>query len=205
MAARSMSGRMARSGRDKRPGSLRRAVVLALGVAVVVAVVVAAITRPSAPAGSRITAFQSAIHEPIQHWGKVEVLGMRPAMDDLRRGAGVPPPAIAREARAWQGGLALVGRQLAAVAVPNGLSRAMTLFTRALAEYVHAAVLVEQAASTDGADRASLLDAAVQTAQHGDCLYDDASVEIQRARGDAGLAPTIDFPNHPCPGAGTAP
>jgi hypothetical protein len=176
-------------------------VVLAVGVCVVVAAIVAMLNRPAAsPHADQINAFQAAIHEPIQHWGKVEILGMRPAMGDLRRGTGVPPEAIGQEAQAWQAGLAQVGRQLDAATVPGYLSHAMTLFKQALAEYVHVAVSVQQAAATDGAARTGLLDQAAASALRGDCIYDDASVEIQQARHDAGLATTRDFPDHPCAG-----
>jgi hypothetical protein len=175
--------------------------VLAAGVCVVVAAIVAVLTRPTtSPRADQIDAFQAAIHAPVQHWGKVQVLGMRPAMGDLRRGTGVPAATIAQEAQAWQSGLALVGRQLDAVSVPPYLSHAMALFKQALAQYTDVAVLVQQAAATDGPARISLLDQAVASGLRGDCIYDDASVEIQQARRDAGLGTTRDFPDHPCAG-----
>jgi hypothetical protein len=176
-------------------------------VCVIVAAIVAAVTRSSLPArAGEISAFQAAIHEPVQHWGRIEIYGMRPAIADLAGGTGdAPPAAIGAEARAWQNGFAQIGQQLDAATVPGYLSHAMALFKQALADYVHAARFVEQGAAINGEARTGLLDQAAAAAQSGDCAYDDASVAIQQARHDAGLGTTIDFPDHPCAGSRTTP
>jgi hypothetical protein len=170
-------------------------------VAALVVVAVLGARSASAPRTDELVAFEAAIHDPIQHWGKIEVLGMRPAMFDLRRGSGVPAAAIAEEARQWQEGMREIGRQLAAAHAPASESQVVPLFTRALAGYVNAAALVERAAGSDaGSARNALLDEAISSAQHGDCVYDDASMAIQHARLQAGLGTTIDFPDHACAG-----
>src|SRR5258708_6201774 len=164
-------------GRGRSRAGVRGIVVLAIGVCIIVAAIVATVTRNSVPAlASQVNAFQTAIHEPIQHWGRIEIYGMRPAIADLVQGTGdAPPSAIGAEARAWQNGFTQIGQQLDAVIVPGALSHAMVLFKQALADYAHAAVLVEQATTADGTVRTGLLSQAVASAQGGDCVYDDAS------------------------------
>jgi hypothetical protein len=189
-----------RRGNSTRTGGVRRVVIAGLGLCAVVLVAVAVLgARTAGPRADEITAFEAAINEPIQHWGKVEVLGMRPAIFDLRRGAGVPATAIAQEAREWQKGLAQIGRQFDSVRAPSSESQALHLFKRALADYVNAAALVERATAAEpGTARNALLDQAIAGAQHGDCVYDDGAVAIQQARQQAGLPTTIDYPDHPC-------
>lgn len=176
--------------------------ILGAGVLVLAATLVAVVGRqPSTPTAAQIQDFQSAIQQPVQHWGKIEIYGMRPAMADLAQGTGqAPPSAIGQEARAWQDGFRQISQQLDAVSVPGALSHAMTLFKYALADYEQAASLVERAASEQSAARGALLSQAAQVAQNGDCAYDDASVELQHARQAAGLGTTTDFPDHPCSG-----
>jgi hypothetical protein len=177
---------------------MRGIAVLALGVTVVVVVVVTMLGRSTPPDGAQIMALQTALHDPVQHWGRIEVLGMQPAISDLRTGTGVPATTIAAEARAWQDGLAQVGRQLDTIDAPARLAPAMTLFDQALGDYLRAGALVQQATAVEGPARSALLDDAVAAAQNGDCDYDDAGVAIQQARLRAGLGTTTDFPNHAC-------
>lgn len=178
--------------------------VSGVGGLVVAVALVAVLGRGAGTAtATQITTFQTAIAQPIQHWGKIEVLGMRPAVQDLIQGSDLPSETIGAEASAWQDGLRQVGQQLAAANVPGVLSHSMSLFKQALSAYMQAAILIQKATAVQGAARTSLLDQAAQTAQHGDCIYDDASLELQHARIAAGLGTTRDFPDQPCSGGAT--
>jgi hypothetical protein len=186
----------------RRRRGVRVTLVAAVAVCSTAAVLISVLGRATAASPAQVTAFQAAAKDPIQHWGKIEVLGMRPAIADLRQGTGVPPALIAAEARAWEAGLADIGRQLDAIEVAADLRSTMALFQGALAEFLRSARFVEQAASVPGAARGALIDTAIAAAQHGDCLYDDGGVALQQARGRAGMGGTADFPSHPCASAG---
>jgi hypothetical protein len=188
-------------------GGLRRVSLLAVAASAIVVVVLLVVFRSHATTvnSTAVESFQAAMKAPVQHWGKIEVYGMRPAMADLRSGTGVGPEAIAEEARAWQRGLADVGRQLDAISAPSTLGQPLSLFKQALAGYVHVAWLVEQAAGAGEGTRQELLSQAVAAAKRADCVYDDGSVQLQSARLAAGLRKTPDFPDHQCAGSGAQP
>lgn len=185
----------------------RRVIVVGAGCAALVAGVTAAfLSAPGAerphPSAAAVQAWQAAIRQPVQHWGRIEVLGMQPAISDLRAGTGVPAVTIAGEARAWQSGLRDVRARMDAAMPPGGLLSAARLFDQAVVLYLQAAETVEQAASGPQAARLQLIDRAVRTAMRGDCAYDSASVVLQQARLDAGLGTTADFPDHTCASTG---
>jgi hypothetical protein len=145
-----------------------------------------------------IARYQSAIHDAVLHWGRIEIMGMQPAIADLRRG-GDDAPAIAGEAQAWQRGLSGIQASFARVRAPSSLLPSQRLFRAALGAYVDAAMTTVQAARASAAQRDAFIREAVQDAMRGDCLYDQAGVELQAARADADLPATPDFPDHLCP------
>jgi len=155
----------------------------------------------AAPAPS-VQAWQAEIMPPVQHWGQIEILGMRPAISDLRAGTGVPAITVAGEARAWQSGLRDVRSGMDAAHPPAGLLAAARLFDQALALYLQAAETIERAASGPVEARVALIDRAVSTAMQADCVYDSASAVLQQARIEAGLGTTADFPDHTCSSTG---
>jgi hypothetical protein len=179
--------------------SLRASSVMALAAVALLAGLVA-VSREAQPGPSAgdISAYQDSIHAAIQHWGQIEIYGMQPAIADLRNGRGVGPEAIGGEAAAWGRGLEQVRQQLQGVTPPSGLSHAADLFQEALGKYLQVAKLVEQATAVDGAARLELLDHAALLGRSGDCVYDNASVDLQNARVAAGLGTTADYPDHQC-------
>lgn len=180
---------------------MRRGLV-ALPLAAVVAVSALVVLRTGGhnevPAARKaVLAYQQAVHPLAVEWGKVEILGMRPAIGDLLDDGGVPPETIAGEARHWQATLASLRERLAAVPVPEGLEEAARLFDASVTEYVNAARTFEAAASADGQARQDGIDRGIEHAQAGARLYNEASMRLQTARKLVGLGPTDDFPNQP--------
>jgi hypothetical protein len=190
--------------RTTRKHSRRSALIIGIGACVVVAGVVTAVTWPRATstAADRITAYQAAIKDPVQHWGRIEIYGMQAAISDLRAGTGVPAEAITGEAQAWRDALVQIRGQFIAADAPSELGPASAKFQQALALYLEAADTVKQATIAAPDVRQALIDRAVAAARQGDCVYDDASVDLQNARHSADLPTTPDFPNHPCAAAG---
>ncbi|HEX9969764.1 MAG TPA: hypothetical protein VGB03_06465 [Acidimicrobiales bacterium] len=141
--------------------------------------------------------YHQAVHPLAVEWGKVEILGMRPAIGDLLSGEGVPAETIAGEARHWQATLASLRERLAAVPVPDGLAEAARLFDASVAEYEKAARTFETAASTEGTARQQGIERGIDQAKAGARLYNEASMKLQTARKLVGLGPTEDFPNQP--------
>jgi hypothetical protein len=145
-----------------------------------------------------IVSYQEAVHPLAVEWGKIEILGMRPAIGDLLAGEGVPAETIAGEARHWQSTLASLRDRVAAVPPPDGLEEASRLFDASLAAYIEAARLFEAAADGPPGDaRRATVDRGIERAQEGARLYNEASLRLQAARKLVGLGPTEDFPNQP--------
>jgi hypothetical protein len=174
--------------------------VAAGGVAALVAAIVIAAQRSqdSPPTRAEVERYQSAIKGPLDHWGKIEDLGMRPAVADLQSGNGVPPPLIAGEARAWQSGLKQIRQQMHDAGAPAPLGHAADLFDQSLQLYLRAAEVFEQAAAGPQSDAPPLIRAGVQKAQQGDCIFDDAALEVQKVRRSVGLGTDSGLPNAPC-------
>jgi len=198
-----MAGRSRR--RDGRATSRRTGrpplLVATLGAALAIAGIAAGVARGT-PSGrttaAEVEAYQASIAEPLRHWGKIEALGMRPAVADLRAGQGVPPSWIAGEARAWRSGLAQVRAQLDAAVAPPPLRRAADLLDQSVRMYLGAATLFEQAASVPRAEAPPLIRRGVDQAAQADCLFDTAAVQIQDARRAAGLDTDPGLPDQPC-------
>ena len=146
--------------------------------------------------GKAITDYEAKLLPLVQEWGRIEVQGMRPAIGDLRSGEGVPPETVGGEARAWQAGLKDLRAKIAALEPPPALRRTELLFDRAMVRYIEAAEEFERAADGPVAGREAGIQKGIETALDGARLYNEASLVLQRARQQAGLPPTQDFPNH---------
>ncbi len=195
----------AREQSRRRRGSLRwiwPVVLLGAAALVAAALVLSRDAGTVAPTGSDVQTYDSAIRAPVQHWGKIAALGMRPALGDLASGQGVPPSLIAGEARAWQDGLNQVQQQMHAVPVPASLRSAADGFDQALQAYLHAAQLFEQAAA-GGSDAQGLMHVGADALTRADCVFDDAGVAVQNALRAAGAAADPDLPSVPCAGSGS--
>lgn len=170
--------------------------VLAAGVAAFAA----GRARDSAPSAREVEALQDALRGPAQHWGRLEIQGMRAAVADLNTEGGVPDELIGGEARAWQASLADIAGRIEAIRTHDDLQPIVDAFRRAVDPYLEAARLFEQATTVSGADRTALLEHGAAAAQRGASLYNQASMQLQAARRRAGLPPTTDFPDHPAEG-----
>lgn len=141
-----------------------------------------------------VVRYQEAVHPLTVEWGKIEILGMRPAIGDLQEEGGVPAETIAGEARHWQATLASLRGQLAAVNPPPGLDRAAALFDDSIATYIEAARLFEAAAEASGHDRERGIADGIDKVRQGTKRFNEAAVVLQSARKRVGLGPTDDFP-----------
>jgi hypothetical protein len=170
-------------------------IVVVLVAALLLAIFVPSGGRDHASAAA-VKRYQAAILGPVKDWGSIEILGMRPSIRDLVGGKNtLPPSAVTIESRAWLSAFAHDRALIAAVRPPVGLGRCRGLLLRSIDKYIESARAFGQAAATPRARRTPLIDAAIASAQAGDALFDQASAVLQRARLDAGLAVTPDFPN----------
>ena len=163
------------------------------------AVVAAFAGRSDSPFSKEdVEQLHAALYGPTQHWGRIEVQGMRPAVADLVSGEGVPAETIGGEARAWQGGLREVGTELAAIRTTDALRPIVDRFRAALEPYLEAARLFEEATVVPVGDgRLVLVDRGIEAAKRGTRLYNEASMKLQAARRTVGLPTSPDFPDHP--------
>lgn len=150
-----------------------------------------------------VVRYQEAVHPITVEWGKIEILGMRPAIGDLREEGGVPAETIAGEARHWQATLATLREQLAAVEAPLPLRRAAALFDESIVLYIDAARNFERAASSTGDAQVRGIEDGIAKVREGTQRFNQAAVQLQDARRQVGLAPTDDFPKEPASGEGT--
>jgi hypothetical protein len=191
-----------------RAASLRPRLVATAGIAVTL--VVALLLAIFLPSGRRdhasataIKRYEKAIIGPVKDWGSVEILGMRPSVPDLLGAKGaLPPSAVITESQAWLSAFAHDRALIAAVHPPVGLGPCRGLMLRALDKYSEAARTFGRAAATPLARRRPVIEAGIASATAGDALFDRASAVLQRARHDAGLPPSTDFPNPASSGAG---
>ncbi|HVF73773.1 MAG TPA: hypothetical protein VM938_01890 [Acidimicrobiales bacterium] len=182
----------------KPTGKSRRLVlgaVVVLALAVGVGVLVA--PRNDRPSAREVEALQEALRGPTQHWGRLEIQGMRAAVADLQAPEGVPDELIGGEARAWQSSLSDIAGRIEGIRTSDDLRPIVTAFRRAVDPYLDAARLFEQATTVTGAERTALIERGAAAAQQGAVLYNEASMQLQAARRRAGLPPTTDFPDHP--------
>jgi hypothetical protein len=149
------------------------------------------------PSAQQLAAYEKAILPTVRDWGSIEVLGMRPAVADLRSGSGVPASAVEVEARAWVSSLRLDRDKLRAVSPPPGLDEAARFFDEAMERYLEAATLFGRAAAAPaGESRRKLIDDGTAAAAAGASTYNRASVVLQQAHRRLGQSPSPDFPDH---------
>lgn len=206
-----MTASAAASGRAATMGAVttnRRRFLAALAPFLLIAVGVGAARllegdgAASPAARDAVVRYQEAVHPITVEWGKIEILGMRPAIGDLREEGGVPAETIAGEARHWQATLASLREQLAAVQAPARLERASALFDESIALYIEAARLFEAAASATGSAQEQGIADGITKVRQGTARYNEAAMAIQDARRRVGLATTEDFPDKPATGEG---
>lgn len=157
----------------------------------------------SPAARDAVVRYQEAVHPITVEWGKIEILGMRPAIGDLREEGGVPAETIAGEARHWQATLSSLREQLRAVEAPLRLRRAAVLFDESIVLYIDAARIFERAASSTGEEQARGIEDGIAKVRQGTQRFNQAAVQLQDARRQVGLGPTDDFPKEPASGEGT--
>ena len=177
----------------------RRSLLRIGGLAVAIALVLAAVVRllpTDLPlVASEIDAYSSVLAEVADSWGAIEVLGMRPAVADLRTGEGVPADAIVTQTRAWRSSFDDYRRDLEAMDVPHGLQEAHRLFLTALDRYHDAARLFGDAAQRASHGQSFDVETGIEAAKVGADLFDRAATELQQVRARAGLPAHPAFPS----------
>jgi hypothetical protein len=154
-----------------------------------VAALAAADPRGSSPSSTRaaLAAYQERVVPVVKDWGSIEVLGMRPAIADLRAGDELgAPEVVAAEARAWRAGLAKDRLALASAAAPHELDDVVRLLDQAMAGYVKATDLFLSSTEVAGSDRARLVEQGISAVTSGARTYDEASrrlYDVLRAHG----------------------
>lgn len=154
-------------------------------------------TSSVAPSAAQLAAYENAILPTVQDWGSVVVLGMRPAVGDLRgpSAAALPRSLVIPQAQAWAAALRADREKLRAVPVQPGLDAAARLFDRSLLRYLDAAALFGRAAALSPAAGTRYVDAGVAAATAGDRLYNQASALLQAAHRRLGQPANPNFPN----------
>jgi hypothetical protein len=145
-----------------------------------------------------LLAYQAKLLPLVQHWGRIEIQGMRPAIADLQDPAeGVPDQSIGAETNAWNSALVAIRKDIRAVRPPPALRKSSLLFDQSIVKYIDAALLFRQAVAATGEARDALIQQGIDTAMKGAGLYNEASILLQRARRSVGLPLTSDFPDRP--------
>lgn len=178
----------------------RRVLHRLAGVALAVALLVAAVPalgpqRPPQLAADEVDAYTEAIAGIAESWGAIEVLGMRPAVTDLRTGEGVPAATIVTQATAWRSSFASYRRELDAMTVPAALTEAHRLFLAALERYDEAAGQFGDAAGRAARGVDFDIQPGIAAAETGAGLFDRAAAGLQEVRARAGLSPSPSFPS----------
>lgn len=173
-----------------RPRRRIRPAVRALVVLAVVGGVLAAVLSSEAPPDpAEVQAFTTGLVPIVQDWGAVEILGMRPAVADLRDGTGVPPITIVTEAQAWQAAFDGYERDLEALGTPRGLEDVVAQLRLSLSRYRDAAAAFEAAAAAAAEGQAFDLDVGIDAASEGAETFDDAVATLNLVRRAVGLDP----------------
>jgi hypothetical protein len=145
---------------------------------------------------AELLAYERALLPVAKDWGSIEVLGMRPAVADLRTGGPLGrPDLVATQARAWLAALQADRDKLRALAAPASVRAAGPLLDRSIALYVDAASSFLAAATGPVTERVARIERGIDQARRGALLYNDASAVLQAARRAHGLPPTPDFPD----------
>jgi hypothetical protein len=130
----------------------------------------------------------------VKDWGSIEVLGMQPAIRDLRPGSGVTAEAFDTEVQAWTSALTKDKEQYDAIPVPPRLGEFRSSVDSALDAYLGVARTLGRAAAASGTRRAALINEAVKAGAAGDAIFDRGVAALQRARRELGLPPNPDYP-----------
>jgi hypothetical protein len=166
-----------------------------LGLLLVAAVAALATAAPPAASSSStrdaLAAYQERVVPVVKDWGSIEVLGMRPAIADLRAGDELGAPAVvAAEARAWRAGLSKDRAALASARPPAELADAARLLDRAMAGYLRATDLFLAATGAVGSSRARLVEEGIRTVSAGARTYDEASRRLHDVLRAHGVQPS---------------
>jgi hypothetical protein len=205
-----MGGRAAagRGGRRPPPGPrwlqlLLAGVVLVVAAGLVVILVLSATgsSGPSAtasptpaPGSAALSAYVAALRAPTSEGGQVVEQLMKPSITEFEQGQ-VDPATFTARARGWVLSLQKVRGEIAAIRVPPVIASAGALFGQAMDGYIHAAQVLENAASVPESQRAAALDQGRQAGRDADQVYDRAAAVVQRALRAAGLPPDSALPD----------
>lgn len=150
-----------------------------------------------------VVAYQARVLPIVKDWGSVEVLGMRPAVSDLRAGTALArPEVVAAQARAWRASFNTDRARLAALTPPTELRSMASLMDDSLRLYLEAVDRFLDATKATGAQRRALIDQAISTVREGASVYDRASEVLHRVRKSHGLPLTQEFPHATAAGRG---
>lgn len=150
----------------------------------------------AADTSSAVVTYQAQVVPIVKDWGSVEVMGMRPAVADLRTGTDLGRPEIvAVQARAWRAALETDRAKLAALTPPAELRPMAALMDASMGLYLQAVQRFLDATAATGAQRGALLDQGIAAAREGADVYDRASAVLHQVRRAHGLPVTTEFPH----------
>lgn len=142
-----------------------------------------------------VVAYEQRVLPVVKDWGSIEVLGMRPAVADLRAGTTMGAPDVVRaQARAWRAALLVDRDRLRAARPPASLRRMAKLLDESLALYLRAVDDFTAATTVSGAARLARIEAGIARAREGAEIYDEASAVLAAVRRDVGLPASTGFP-----------
>lgn len=149
-----------------------------------------------ATTAAELVAYEDALAPVVKDWGSIEILGMRPAIADLRAGTDLGrPELVAVQARAWRAALALDRRKLVELRAPGALRQTRDLLLDSMDRYLAATASFLAATAAQGVERERFIDAGIRHAKDGAQVYDRASALLQAARREVGLGPSQTFPD----------
>lgn len=152
--------------------------------------------QPPAVTAPELVAYEEALTPVVTDWGSIEILGMRPAIADLRAGTELGrPELVAVQARAWRAALDLDRRKLIDLSPPKALRQTHELLLDSMDHYLAATASFLAATAAEAADRERLIDEGIRQAKDGAQVYNQASTLLQAERRQLGLGPSPTFPD----------
>jgi hypothetical protein len=152
--------------------------------------------QPPAITAPELVAYEDALTPVVKDWGSIEILGMRPAIADLRAGTEFGrPELVAVQARAWRAALELDRRKLTDLSPPTALRQTHELLLDSMDRYLAATASFLAATAADAADRERLIDEGIRRAKDGAQVYNRASALLQSSRRELGLGSSPTFPD----------
>jgi hypothetical protein len=177
-----------------RAPALLGAASLVLATAVAVTAVVGLSDGWHAQPKEPVLTYEAQVLPIVKDWGSVEVLGMRPAVADLRSGGALgAPDVVAAQARAWRGALLADRTKLREARPPRVLRQMAALLDDSMSRYLLAVDFFESATKLMGRSRLVRIDEGIARAKEGARLFDDAARVLAKVRRDLGLPPSIGF------------